>query len=298
MDKIRESGVAVGADIGGSHITVAQVDVINKHILEQSLCRRNVNPGATVDELIKDWAGCIRETTGSMEISKICLAMPGPFDYEAGICLIRDQDKYPGLYGVNVKMRLAELLDIDPTYLYLRNDAACFLQGEVFSGVITGVKHAIGLTLGTGLGTAIYKNGMAESADLWNIPFKDSIAEDYISSRWFIKRHLALNGKSVAGVKELVGLAHTDAHVRSIFEEFGNNLAEFLNRFIESENPEAVVIGGNISHAFPFFSELLRKQVGNRNPGITIYKSVNGENAALTGAVSSWYNSKKRSLAD
>jgi glucokinase len=298
LDQIKESRIAIGADIGGSHITAALVDIDNKQLLDDSTCRQEIRPCASVDELLQGWAGCIAKATGSTEIQKVCLAMPGPFDYVEGICLIRDQNKYPGLYGVNIRQRLSELLNIDPSYIYLRNDAACFLQGEVFSGTVAGATHVIGLTLGTGLGTAIYKDGMAESADLWNMPFKDSIAEDYISSGWFTKRYHALNGKPIDGVKELASLAHIDEHIRQIFEEFGINLAEFLNRFIESANPDAVVIGGNISLAFPFFSEPVRRQVGILNPGVRIYKSAKGENAALIGAVSSWYNSNKRSLAD
>ncbi|HTE24764.1 ROK family protein [Flavitalea sp.] len=298
MEQIKESGVALGADIGGSHITAALVDINNKHLSERSLCRHAIKPNAGVDELLQGWADCIAKALGSASVEKICLAMPGPFRYDEGICLIRDQNKYPGLYGVNVSQRLSAALGLDLSAIYLHNDAACFLQGEVFSGSITGIKRAIGITLGTGLGTAIYKNGMAESADLWNMPFKDSIAEDFISSRWFTRKYYELRGKSIDGVKELVNLAHTEERIRQIFEEFGTNLAEFVNCFIELEDPEAVVIGGNISHAFPFFSEKLLKQVRNVNPRVRIYKSAQAENAALIGAVSSWYNSNKRSLAD
>jgi glucokinase len=295
---MKESGLAIGADIGGSHITAALVDINNRQFSEGSLCRKSIRHDANVDELLLGWADCIAGAIGSAAIEKICLAMPGPFNYEEGICLIRDQNKYPGLYGINVRHRLAEALNIHPSDIYLRNDAACFLQGEVFSGAIIGATSAIGLTLGTGLGTAIYKDGMAESADLWNMPFKDSIAEDYISSRWFTRKYHDIDGKSIDGVKEMVILGHTDERVRQIFEEFGINLAEFINRFVEIANPEVVVIGGNISHAFPFFSEMLRKQVKNLNPMIRIFKSAQGENAALVGAVSCWYNSIKRSLAD
>jgi glucokinase len=295
---IKKCGVALGADIGGSHITAALVDINNKQLSEQSLCRCTIDTDAGVEQLLKGWAACIAKAIENAPIEKICLAMPGPFRYEDGICLIRDQNKYPGLYGVNVKERLSEALNLDHSAIYLHNDAACFLQGEVFSGSITGIKRAIGITLGTGLGTAVYKNGMAESADRWNMPFKDSIAEDYISSRWFTRKYFELTGNAVNGVKELVNHAHTDERIRQIFHEFGMNLAAFINLFIESENPEAVVIGGNISNAFPFFGEILLKNIRNANPGVGIYKSAQGENAALIGAVSSWFNSNKRSLAD
>ena len=65
--------------------------------------------------------------------------MPGPFDYEAGICLIRDQNKYPMLYGLNVKEHAGAGLAINADDIYINNDAACFLQGEVFCGSVSGL---------------------------------------------------------------------------------------------------------------------------------------------------------------
>lgn len=298
MEHNKENGFALGADIGGSHITAGLVDIARKHLLEHSISRHAINPNAAVGELISGWTECITKAIGDRSIDKICLAMPGPCDYEEGTCLIRDQNKYPGLYGVNIRQRLSDMLGLDMSDVYMHNDAACFLHGEVFSANISGLNKAIGLTLGTGLGTAVYRDGISESADLWNMPFRNGIAEDYISAKWFIKKYYELSGKTMEGVKELVNHAHIDEKIRKLFEEFGFNLAEFINRFIESYNAEAVVIGGNIAHAFPFFGPIVIKQVQLQNPKARIFKSAQGENAALIGAVGSWNNANKRSLAD
>jgi glucokinase len=217
-------------------------------------------------------------------IAKVCLAMPGPFNYEEGICLISDQNKYPQLYGLNVKKMLAEALEIQPAAIYINNDAACFLQGEVFCGSVNDQHLAISVTLGTGLGTAIYKDGQSASADLWNMPLHDSIAEEYLSTRWFVNRYAAISGSAISGVKELAGLAIHDELVRALFNEFGNNLALFLNRFIENTGAEAVVIGGNIAQSFPLFKDALLAGVQVRYPSVFIAVSVLGEQAALVGA--------------
>lgn len=280
--------IVIGADIGGSHITAAQVDLTSKQLIAPSLVRMHVDSMAAAKEVIDVWAKSIKQAMQQIRVTKICLAMPGPFNYDEGICLIMDQDKYPMLYGLNVKKMLASALEIQVSDIYINNDAACFLQGEVFCGSVSGYKNVVSITLGTGLGTAVYENGTARSADLWNMPFNDGIAEDYLSTRWFVKRYAAITGNHISGVKKLAALAATDGGLKSLFEEFGNNLATFLNRFIANTGAKAVVIGGNIAQSFPLFKNTLLQRVKNGFPDVNITTSALGEQAALVGAASFW----------
>jgi glucokinase len=281
--------IVIGADIGGSHITAAQIDVTNRQLINASLVRLHVDSMALAQEAINVWASCIKQAMQRQPVAKICLAMPGPFNYEEGICLISDQNKYPQLYALNVKKMLAEALEIQPAAIYINNDAACFLHGEVFCGSVSEQQDAISVTLGTGLGTAIYKNGQAASADLWNMPLHEGIAEDHLSTRWFVNRYAAISANPVSGVKELAGLAMYDKLVRALFNEFGNNLALFLNRFIERSGAKAVVIGGNIAQSFPLFKDALLAGVRARYPAVLITTSVLGEQASLVGAAGMWH---------
>ncbi|WP_207510382.1 ROK family protein [Longitalea luteola] len=276
--------LVIGADIGGSHITAAQVDVQTRQLIVPSLVRLHLDSMAAAEEVIDVWASGIRQAMQHNRITNISLAMPGPFDYEKGICLISDQNKYPMLYGLNVKTMLAEALAIAPSAVCLNNDAACFLQGEVFGGCVSGCEHVISVTLGTGLGTAVFENGQARSADLWNMPFKSGIAEDYLSARWFVQQYTAIAGNAISGVKELAGLAMRDEWVQALFTEFGNNLAAFLSRFIEQTGAQAVVIGGNIAQSYPLFKDALLATTRSRFPKVRIVRSELGEQAALLGA--------------
>lgn len=285
-----DDSIVIGADIGGSHITAARVNLARKQLIDASLVRSPVDSLAAAPEVIAQWAYCIKAAAGGNFFSKICLAMPGPFDYEAGICLIRNQAKYPMLYELNVKKLLAEELNLAAGDIYINNDAACFLQGEVFCGSMRGFDKAIGVTLGTGLGTAIYENGLARSADLWNMPFKESIAEDYLSTRWFLKYYAAVSNNTIYGVRELVALAPANNIIKSMFDEFGSNLAHFLTRFIAQTGARAVVIGGNIVQAFPLFKNALMTGIQNHLHDITIVPSALGEPAALIGAGSFWHH--------
>jgi glucokinase len=281
--------IVIGADIGGSHITAAQVDLTNKQLIASSLVRLPVNSLAAAPEVIATWALCIKQAMQQQRLQKICLAMPGPFDYEAGICRISDQNKYPLLYGLNIKELLAPVLEVAASDIQINNDAACFLQGEVFSGSVSGYQHAVSVTLGTGLGTAIYENGAARSADRWNMPFQDSIAEEYLSTRWFVKQYAVITGDQIHGVRELAAQALSNNLVKGLFAEFGKNLAAFLNRFIDETGAKAVVIGGNIAQSYPLFKNALLTGMESRHADVFLTTSVSGELAAVLGAGSFCY---------
>jgi len=281
--------IVIGADIGGSHITAGQVDFTNKQLVTSSLVRLSVNSMAAAPEIIATWALCIKQAMQQQRFQKICLAMPGPFDYETGICRISDQNKYPQLYALNVKELLAPVLEVAACDIHIHNDAACFLQGEVFSGSVSGYQHAVSVTLGTGLGTAIYEKGAARSADRWNMPFQDSIAEEYLSARWFVKQYAAITGDQILGVRELAAQALSNNLVKGLFAEFGKNLAAFLNRFIDETDAKAVVIGGNIAQSYPLFKNALLAGMESRYAHVFITTSVLGELAAVLGAGSFCY---------
>lgn len=287
---IVNSSFVVGVDIGGSHITSALVDLHEKTILPGSIARKSLNSHVDSNLVISAWAQAIKESTADLaNLSlKIGIGLPGPFDYEKGICWIKGQDKYDALHGLNVRNLLASELGIEDEDIKLNNDAVCFLQGEAFAGAGKGYSKVIGLTLGTGLGAAVVANGEAKDANLWDSPFKDSIAEDYLSTRWFLKRYKELSGEPVPSVKDLSLLVETDAKAKAVFQEFGSNLGIFLNKFIQTENPEIVVLGGNIANAYHLFENSLKENIDASYLKIPIVKASLGEDATVLGASALW----------
>jgi len=279
----------LAVDIGGTHVTAALIDMDTRMLIAPSQVRRVVDAAAGAGAIIETWSRCIRAAQAEAVVTGICLAMPGPFDYDNGISLMKGQGKYEALYRLNIKALLAQQLATAPARFFIRNDAACFLQGEVFAGVLGGVEKAAGVTLGTGLGTAFYEGGHAQSADLWSLPFGEGIAEDYLSTRWFVERFVALSGQRLNGVKEIAARLNTDERVMQLFREFGRNLGAFLCRFVEIKNADAVVIGGNIALAYAWFEAEVTAVVHRRHPSVRIYCSALGEAATLYGAASGGY---------
>ncbi|WP_160718135.1 ROK family protein [Chitinophaga solisilvae] len=282
--------MALGIDIGGSHITAAVVNLETRTIDTGSWKRTRVNSQGTPGEIIDAWAEVIEDAfrTAPVATWHIGIGMPGPFDYTEGISLMKDQHKYDALYNLNVKQLLAARLSLTPDHIRFINDAGCFLQGEVFSGAARNYKHVIGLTLGTGLGSAVYHGTLAEDANRWCAPFLDGIAEDYLSTRWFIKRFHELTGITVKDVKALTELTTSGAHVQQVFDEFARHLSAFLLTFIKDESPEAIVIGGNIANAAERFFPAVTRELENNNIHIPLLQAALSEQAAILGAASLW----------
>lgn len=282
------NSIVAGVDIGGSHITVALVDADKRVVLEETQTRLEIDSKGPAEAIIAAWCKAIETSCRAYGglVGHIGIAMPGPFDYDEGISLMKNQDKYDSLYGLNIKKLLGEKLAVPVENIVTTNDAACFLQGELFGGVAQGCKNVFGLTLGTGLGSARTRNGGVEDADLWCSAFREGIAEDYLSSRWFIQRFAEIAGKKVSGVKDLVALAGKDQVARQLFETFGQNLGAFLLPYLVREETEMVVLGGNITQAYDLFAEALRQYLQGNSVQVAVRQTVLGENAALIGAAS------------
>ena len=277
----------LGIDIGGTHITAALVDIKNKKIIEESRQRASVNSKGAAEDILNEWAFVIRTALGDTDFSKrkIGIAMPGPFDYEEGISLMKDNAKYSSLYEINIKKQLGNRLGIPIENIFFRNDAVCFLKGELFAGSAQGFNSAIGITLGTGLGTTYFDGENVADANLWCMPFKNSIAEEYISTRWFINRYYELTGKTVVGVKQLAENYEKDSIIQDLFEEFTSNLAAFIKLFLDRYPSDLIVLGGNILNAESLFLPSLKVKLAKLHLNINVVRSILSEDAALLGAV-------------
>ncbi len=286
MPITRKNPLILGVDIGGSHITAALIDNVGGQVILSSKVCRDIDSNADSDTILNDWSSAIGTVCNDVDkrFLNIAIAMPGPFNYESGISWIINMNKYESLYGINIREALAERLQVDSKQITFRNDAEAFLNGEVLYGSAKGFKSVLGLTLGTGLGSAVSKNGVTRDINFGSSKFNDGIAEDYISSRWFVNRYYELTSKKILGVKELLSLTENIKEVEIIFEEFSQNLSNFINVVSKNENPEIVIIGGNIVKANYMFWERLESLIAKENNNIILRMSLLGEDAAIMGA--------------
>lgn len=285
--------IVLGIDVGGSHITIAPADLLKKQILSNHTIRLDFDSNKKRSEIIPLWTEAIRQVANdcSIPMLKIGLAFPGPFDYEKGICFIKDQNKYEDFFNFNVRTALAESLQIDENHIFFMNDAACFLKGELFINSDSDYKRPFGIALGTGLGSAKILHNTVVDAELWNSPFRVGIAEDYLSTKWFLKRYQSLTGKLISSVKQLAanasGMDEYEKEIsNAIFTEFGENFAEFISSVFATINPDIIILGGNIGKSLGLFQPSFNATLKQHGYAVDILLSKLGEDAAIMGAAS------------
>lgn len=290
----------LGADIGGSHITAALIDIDNGHLVEETLTRSRIDNNGPGDLILIQWVSTLREALSKIpkaELKGIGFAMPGPFNYEAGICLMKGVNKYDSLYGINVSAYIRKELNLAQDFpIKFENDACCFGLGESLSAELSTYANIIAITLGTGFGATFIHNkqikrngvGVAPSGELYNYPYLGGIAEDYISSAWLLKTYNQLSGNAFTEVLQIAekAISQQDKNAQLVFEEFGEHLAACLLPWIKSFRAECLVIGGSISKSANLFLSPLRTALLKENIHLVIKTSTLMELSAITGAAS------------
>ncbi|WP_353147384.1 ROK family protein [Chryseobacterium sp.] len=275
----------IGIDIGGSHITLAQVNPEKREILASTYVREHVDSFESRETIFSAWISAIEKAAHDLNREELLIgiAMPGPFDYENGISLMQ-QGKFIDIYQVNIKDELAKRLSVSSDQIHFVNDAAAFMEGEVFGGCVQDYNRIFGVTLGTGLGTTFYDGTTATDEDLWDSPFKESICEDYLATRWFVNRYAELTGDQISGTKDL--LEKSEEIQNQIFNEYADSFAGFIVQYVSNYEPEVLVIGGNIAKAYPYFEKRFIHNLVKNNCNLTIRISAIFEDAAILGAAS------------
>lgn len=270
------------ADIGGSHITAAICNTNAFDIEEHSITRVEVNSKATAIEIIASWKSALQLALSNttVDVAGLGVAMPGPFDYAKGISYIKGLNKYESIYGMDIKSVFAGFLNMDTGNVRFRNDAEATIAGEALAGAGIGYKNVAGVTLGTGFGSAYCADGITRDLNYGSDPYKETIADDYLSTRWFQKRYQELTGTQIPNVKALAALVPNDNYARQVFDEFAANMADFLQKPLHKLSPDVLVLCGNITKAEGYFLP----QLAHHLPAITIKTALLGEKAALIGA--------------
>ena len=278
--------LVAGVDIGGTHVTVCLVDTINGRLLNDTYVRIGIDPSMGKEAVINAWASVIGQSfnKAQLPVGQVGIAMPGPFDYENGISYIKGLHKYESLYGENVKALLSEELGISASQIKMMNDASAYLLGEMNCGAGAGFKNLVGITLGTGLGSAAYYNNQLEDGDLYCTEFNGNKAEDFISARWLLKDYESRTGEKLGGVKELAFRVETDAIAKQVFQHFGQNLGRVLVQRYSAQSPEIIIFGGNISKAWDAFIPEAMAVVRAAGKTFSMRPAQLGEDAALIGA--------------
>ncbi|AWV98514.1 ROK family protein [Arcticibacterium luteifluviistationis] len=268
----------IGVDLGGTKIKVGIAS--EGLILEQNtaLLLQKDSLSSTLKQ-IKD---LIRPHV-SKNIDQIGIGVPSVVDTERGI--VYNVTNIPSWEKVALKDILEEEFHL-PTFV--NNDVNCFTLGEHLFGQAKGYNTAVGLTLGTGLGAGIiidnklYKGFNTGAGEIGLLKYLEKNYEYYLGSSFF-ERNFGFNAREVF-------IASQDGNKWALdaYAEFGMHLGAAIQAVMYTYDPEVVVLGGSISHAFSFFENTMHEGLKDFEfpeslKNIKILKS-NNENIALLGA--------------
>jgi len=314
MSKKSQITLAIGADIGGSHISCAAVDMTTHTILDHTHASIDVDNKADATTIIRSWCNAIQQTLekSGVEIpAGIGLAMPGPFDYVNGIALFEGVGKFDHLNGVNVAEEMQKRLAFpDPVPVRFMNDATSFGVGAVWLEPELTSRNVLALTLGTGFGSAFIIDSLPVITDervpemgcVYHLPYKDGIADDTFSTRGMIKAYKERSGNTVSGVKEIADRAGSDEHAADTLREYGAGLSGFLAPWVAKASITDIIIGGNITRSYDLFRKPFEKGFRDKGLTVTVRISADTEQMAILGsarlAEDTYYTRVKPLLAE
>jgi len=287
---------SIGVDIGGSHISCAAVNMDTAELLQNTIATEKVNSKASSEEIFENWTNALSKcisALGREDLAGIGFAMPGPFNYETGVAMFERVEKFENLHGLDVGITLRNRLNLsDGTGMRYMNDVDTFAVGEAWLGKAAGFKRSMILTLGTGFGSAFIEDGVPvvdredvpEIGCVWHLPYRDGIADDTFSTRWFIKTYRERTGKTVNGAKEIHEAAENDPRAKQLFIEYFSSLGEFLAPWVRKFRAEIIVIGGNISETLGDYGNYFTEALAEQNAEIQVAHSELKEDAAIIGS--------------
>lgn len=290
---------AIGLDIGGTHITAAVINKTEMKVIDFSLYKESFDSNLPVEQVMNIWKRVINTSIENSKVNGItgvAVCMPGPFDYEKGICWIKDQSKYEHFYGLNVRDLILESLNFSKDFPVLfENDAVCFGKGEVFKQQENLSKKVMAVTLGTGLGACFIDKGVSISSgnsvpadgEIYNLPYKEGMAEDYVSVRGLLSHYKSLKEVDLNNGLELYNLAvNGDQSAVKVFETMGEDLAAVVIPWLNNFSADHIIIGGKIANASDLFLSSFNKTLKDSGVEVQVSISTDNEIAALLGAVS------------
>lgn len=238
----------IGVDLGGTKVAAGKVTgaTLTEQITEK-LDQSSEDPMDAVEIIIK----LIRQLMDK-QVTGIGIGVPGLVDRESGtvydVLNIRNWKEIPLKQIIETTFGLP---------VYIDNDSNCFAMGEYRYGAFAGHPDFVGITLGTGMGAGIIKNGALIpdahccSGEFGTMIYLDGIYEHYTGSFFFSRTY----GKS--GEQMAKGAAAGDETSLKAFKEYGNHLGNAIKTIIMAVDPPLVIIGGSLAAAHKLYEEAM-----------------------------------------
>jgi glucokinase len=282
----------IGIDLGGTAIKLGR-------FTENGTCLQSLTvptpqpayPDETIDMMIY---AIEKLAPGLVNVSAIGIGTPGPADITGRVAKIAIN--LEGWIDIPVATIIQARTGIPAV---VGNDGNCAGLGENWLGAGRNYRNSILLTLGTGVGGAVFINnelftGHAGSAgELGLISFdpdghpcnsgNNGSLEQFLSGQ-AIRR---ITGKEPKEMGELA--AAGDRSALEFWDNYGRNLGIGLTSIIYILTPEVAIIGGGISASAQYFIPAAQREIERRvmetsRPKFKLIAAQLGNQAGITGA--------------
>ena len=287
-------------DVGGTHVTAALVDTPRWRTADGTRHRTPLRGDGSAAEIVRSLATAI-QSSGDIGASILGVSMPGPFDYDAGIGRFHGVGKFDALNGVDVGAALRSALPVPPARIVFVNDASAFATGEWVAGAARGAGRVVGITLGTGVGSAFLDDGRTVSAGpsvppsghAYLLRIDGRPLEDIVSRRAIVAAYQPEMARRAGADVDMIARYATDGDVvaQRVLEHAMGALGEALRPWLVRFNADILVVGGGMTASWELIEPALRAGLFHASSpavpawtGGTLVRSADPEESTLVGA--------------
>lgn len=292
----------IAIDLGGTNLKAALLDSKYRILRKEVFSTKDF---IKKERLIQAIVDSIRKILRYKNLKKggilgVGLGLPGPIDVKKG--LVHFFPNIAGWKEVKLKNILEKRLGLS---VYLDNDANLMSLAELKLGAAKGLKNAVCLTLGTGVGGGIiiggklYRGSSYSAGEIGHIPVNEEGPQCNCGGRACLEMYIG-NNRIIAQAKkifpqkisleELSELAKKkNAQAIKIWLDVARHLGVALVGVINFFNPDAIVIGGGVANAGKVLFErvkeiILRQAMPVQAKHVKVFKAKLGNDAGLIGA--------------
>lgn len=271
----------VGAlEVGGSHVSVAVVDRASGD--QRGYARFALPSPTSLGSFLATVAEAVDGLGHLPRPTRWAVALPGPFDYAAGVGGRHPDGKLAGLAGIDLRAALTPILGSD-TITFV-NDAVAFALGCARDH--PEARRLLALTLGSGIGSTFVEDGrvvlderVPPGGEVYCLPSGTGTVESRFGPAALAAAH------GVDSFRALAAYARTDPAtalaVRAAFVGLADALAPWLRAFA----PDTAICGGGACHAWDLFGGAFTEQLAaHAGQGLRVVPVTATEPVALRGA--------------
>ncbi|MEC2257337.1 MULTISPECIES: ROK family protein [Bacillus cereus group] len=280
----------IAFDIGGTQIKYGIVSEIGR-VLKRKTVATEIHLGG--EQIIQKLIYVSKKIMNEHTITGIGISTTGIVDINKGI-VTGGADHIPGYSTIPIIDRLQEILKVPVS---IDNDVNCAAFGEKWNGSGREKENFIMLTLGTGIGGAIFIDGElyrghSFSAGEWgNMLIEGKTFEEVASISGLIRLVRKYKGKGEWNGRTIFELYDKgDREVAQAVGIFFKHLAIGISNLAYIFNPETIIIGGGITDRGNEFLKEVKEEI-SKYLNQEIYNNCeielaqNGNCAGMIGAI-------------